>query len=134
MKPVLVNYLTIPDFGTHDVRLRDLGWHVATIGTTHRDADTVTHSNHRTLVKILSEIDPDEEFHGLMHCGHWAVGWMDHIVVDPKHSPLVAKLQKCAKALEEYPILSEDDHSALECELHDSGNCGEYCSLCESED
>ena len=100
---------------------------------THRDADTVTASNHRVLMAMLAAIDPDEEYHGIMHCGHWAVGWYDHVLVDPAHDALVACVGEAVCALASYPLLSDDDHSELESTLHSNGECGEGCGECEYE-
>lgn len=129
----LIDHRKVRDFGTCDERLTEQGWRMASIGGTHRDADTVDASNHRVLVAMLAKLDPDEEHHGIMHCGHWAVGWYDHVLIDPTCDALVQCIGECVAALDSYPILSDDDHSALECELHDDGVCGEHCGPCEGE-
>jgi hypothetical protein len=133
-RSVMQDYRKVRDFGTSDARLTEKGWQMLLICGTHRDADTVAESNHRTLVKMLSEVDPDEEHHGVMHCGHWAVGWYDHVLVDPNCDAVMRVVGESAAALADYPILSDDDHSALEMEQHDAGECGEGCSLCECDD
>lgn len=128
-----VDYREIPSFGTSDERLTDRGWRVARIGTTHRDADALTQSNHRVLMRELAKADPGEDAHGVMHCSHWAVGWMDHIVVDPANAAVMKVIRDCAKRIDDYPVLDEFDYSDLSCELHADNRCGDDCSECESE-
>lgn len=120
------------NFGCSDARVTEQGWLIAT-ATQHRDSVSVDVSNHRVIERKLTEIDPDQETWGVMHCGHWAVGWVDHFVVRPD-SPAAAEIVESLAFIEdEYPILSDDDHSEVEMERHDEGICDEHCSLCESD-
>ena len=133
MAALLVDHRSVRNFATSDERLMERGWRMVPLFTTHRDADTVTVSNHRVMLAMLERLDPEELGHGTMRAGHWAVGWMEHLLVDPARADLVAALESARDALEEYPLLSEDDHSHLESELHDDQACGDGCSLCEGE-
>lgn len=123
----------IPSFACLDDRLDDGGWLIASIGTTHRDADSVTQSNHEVLCAMLDEIDPDGAAHDVLHCGHWAVGWCDHVIVDPLNEAVLRVIGEAGCALADYPLLSDDHHSNLESEWHEEGKCGEGCSFCECE-
>lgn len=122
----------IPSFGCSDERVNDQGWLIVT-ATLSRDSDSVSQSNHRVIERELTKIDPDQTTWGIMHCGHWAVGWVDHFVVAP-NSPAATYVAETLRFLEEeYPILSDDDHSELEGELHDQKICSEGCTFCEGE-
>lgn len=107
-------------------------WEMALIGGTHRDCDLIAKCNAEVIREELARVDPEGTAHDVMHCGHWAVGWYDHLIVDPSHAGVMQVLAECAEALADYPILSDDRHSAMECEAHDAGECDEHCSLCES--
>lgn len=128
-----IDHNELDSFATSDDRLRDLGWEIALIGSVHRDSDPIDQSNHRVLVRELESVDPDQLHHGVMHCNHWAVGWIDHVLVDTDNPQVMQIIEDCTAALSDYPILSDDDHSELECELHDNEECDKYCSICESE-
>lgn len=123
----------VPNFACSDSRVRDDGWLLVRGIGTHRDADTVTRSNWRVICRELEALDPEYEAHGDMRASHWACGWYEHLLVDWRRVDLVRALDEALASLEEYPLLSDDDHSELECEEHDAGHCGEGCSLCECE-
>ena len=126
-KPVTVRWQDIPSFGTSDERLLDKGWHVALIGGTHRDCSALDHANALTLEEMLDEVDPDQEHWGGMHCGHWAVGWYNHLVVDPTYEPVMRVLKQAYNSLQDYPVLSEDKLSEVELDWHCDGKCDEHC-------
>lgn len=130
---VTIPYTKLESFGTSDHRLRDLGWQIVAIGSVHRDSDTVAQSNHTVLCELLEKIDPNQDHWGLLQCNHWAVGWIDHIIVDTEHTELMQEIRECDNALADYPILSDDHHSQLEFDLHCDDSCGSDCSLCDSE-
>lgn len=130
-RPLHIPHTEIRNFATSDERLRDRGWHMALIGGTYRDADAVAQSNARVILRLLAEVDPEQAHHGTLHCGHWAVGWYDHLIVDPKSEAVARVLAECVRALSEYPILDEHDLSQLESDLHSDGSCGDGCPLCE---
>jgi hypothetical protein len=123
----------IPSFATSDERLRDGTWMIASVGGTHRDADVVEASNHYTVADMLKEVDPDYAAHDWITCSHWAVGWVQHLIVDPSNEAILRAVGEIGCALSEYPILSENRHSQLEMEWHEEGKCGEGCSRCEAE-
>lgn len=121
----------IPDFGTSDDRIREQGWEIALVGSVNRDSALVDRCNHRAIVAELERVDPDQTGWGIMHCSHWAVGWIDHLLVDPTREDLIVLLGECMSALADYPILSDDLHSQMECEEHAAGRCEDGCSQCE---
>ena len=72
----------------------------------HRDSDLVDISNFEVILEILGEdaITPISN--------HWAVGWVQTILVhESKHRARI-KANQLIKQLEEYPLLNEDDYSA----------------------
>jgi hypothetical protein len=133
MSKLLLSPSDFRDFGCADERVNEQGWKIVSIGGTHRDADVLTQSNHRVILRELAKLDPDEDAHGVMHAGHWAVGWVDHILVDPAREDLVKVLTEFESALSDYPIADEWDHSELELGWHDEGRCGDHCAHCEYE-
>ena len=134
MTSVLMTVSEMRSFACWDDRVRVERWGIAREWGTHRDADTVLASNWRVMLARLAELDPGEDAHGIMHAGHCLVGWYDHLLVDWRRVDLVRALEDMEHEIDQYPILDEDDHSALEQELHDDDACGEGCSLCEAEE
>lgn len=45
---------------------------------------------------------------------HWAVGWVDYLVISPDAASLVAMVEKMQADIESYPVLDDDDFSELE--------------------
>lgn len=120
----------IPNFACSDARVNDRGWEIAMVGSVHRDAGTVARSNARTLRGMLTKLDPNQDHWGVLGASHWAVGWIEHIVVDTNHEPIMRELHEVTSALSEYPVLNDSDHSELEREDHDTGRCEDGCSYC----
>jgi hypothetical protein len=83
----------------------------------HRDSDCLTESNWRVAIKKLGgETYDSEEDTGdvsIVRFGHWAVGWVEHILVRP-NSPAHNIAIKLEEKLNDYPILDDDDFSNLE--------------------
>lgn len=79
-----------------------------------RDSDALEQSNYRTALKWLGGESETVETHSF---GHWACGHYDVILAAPTRYADVLEIQQ---ALENYPILSEDDMSQLEAELDES--------------
>ena len=83
----------------------------------HRDSDTVEQSNWHVIHTDMAERFPDDI--EVVHCSHWAVGWIDHLAVrllddaealtDAGHAILEWKEQ-----LDDYPVADETDHSERE--------------------
>lgn len=126
--------LTRPEsFGYHgDLPLFD-SWGITFTQT--RDSDVTERSNYRTILAHLQELAKYHVNEALtlvdeIHCGHWAYGWADHIVVRvliddtlPTTADNITNVFKVAadiaRALnEEYPIFDESDFSELESEDH----------------
>lgn len=133
MTALTVAARNVPNFGTSDERLTDGGWEMALIGGVHRDSDAIDVSNAEELQLRLQAVDPEMTAWDTMSCGHWAVGWYDHLIVDPRHEGVMTVLANARDQLDCYPILNEMRWSDVECRMHADGACGEGCSHCESD-
>jgi len=96
-------------------------WLVA--ATTNRDADCLTRSNWRSFIKLLGgdgsqlgakgSADINENV-AIKEATHWACGWVQYLLIDPKADGLVAIAEDACDKLEDYPVINEDDWSTLE--------------------
>lgn len=79
-----------------------------------RDSRVLEQSNYRSTLKALQAICTE----GVIEerAGHWAVGWIDTIIIDPKNPALKKEAQSILDALTDYPIVDDEDHSNLEYE------------------
>lgn len=92
-------------YGDHE------GW-LDAIGQ-HRDSDILTRSNFRCFVAELDAIDPEGEDHAVESFRHWAVGWMEELLCRPD-SECATLADTLRERLSDYPVLNEDEWSALE--------------------
>lgn len=83
-------------------------------GGVHRESEIHARSNHRVIVADLSRRFGDAI--DVAHFGHAMVGWVDEIVYDTGNADVRAQVAKWVAALEEYPVASDEDYSALELE------------------
>lgn len=91
----------------------DHGHWVAVLGQS-RDSEAVERSNFRVACAMLAEVD-DECYH--VDCeSHWAVGWVETLLVDPSNAAALAVAEDIRERLDDYPILDESDWSELETE------------------
>lgn len=80
----------------------------------HRDSGHSANSNFDTAFDRIRKIDPDGEASDTYGGGHFAVGWVEAVIVKPD-TPAHAEATKILEKLEEsYPILDEDDVSRRE--------------------
>jgi len=80
----------------------------------HRDSTMLQVSNFATFKRRLE--DADTENFTVVHMGHWAVGWIDHILVAPG-SVAEQVARELHAQLDNYPVLDEDDWSQRETEV-----------------
>jgi hypothetical protein len=85
----------------------------------HRDSDCLQESNYITIWNDLFGKFPDDVSE--LHSNHWAVGWIDQImvrVIDDEGNPTPAfeALIEWNDALNDYPVADEDDFSRREWE------------------
>jgi hypothetical protein len=97
-------------FDRKGLGLPDQGdWIVVPVGR-NRDSDALGESNFRVAVQTLGGESETVEVHRF---GHWACGWFEILIAHPDRR---ADVEAIAKRLDNYPILNEDDFSALEYE------------------
>jgi hypothetical protein len=114
-------------FATSDERLTTGGWEMALIGGYHRDSTALDVANAQELLARLKVADPRGRYHDTMRASHWAVGWYEHLIVNPRSKRVMAVLREAKEQLEGYPVLSDDRLSAVEAEWHFDERCGEDC-------
>lgn len=79
--------------------------------TRHRDSNELDNSNFEAALKELGGESPSVV---VAHSGHWAVGWVEQILVHPRAKKKCLILADIKRRLEEYPVLNEDDYSERE--------------------
>lgn len=72
-----------------------------------RDSDVLAQSN---FACALEQLGGESKTVLVSHCGHWAVGWVEQILVHKKDKKACKKLDEIMGALAEYPVLDESDH------------------------
>lgn len=90
-------------------------WFIAYVQ--HRDSDCLTRSNFRCFKAELEKIKP--EAIAVESFNHWAVGWVEYLLVDPESAETVARAEEIRAKLEDYPVVDESDWSELEMEEAD---------------
>lgn len=77
----------------------------------HRESDALSRSN---FIVGLQKLGGESKTVQIRNVGHWAVGWIEEIMIDPVDTVAVAKAEQMLKALDGYPVLDEDHFSELE--------------------
>lgn len=85
-------------------------WLVAPVIQT-RDSEPLEASNFATFLAALDGESDTVEVHRF---GHWANGWFEIILIDPKDTARVERAEELGNALADYPVLDETDLSARE--------------------
>lgn len=84
-----------------------------------RDSDTLARSNYRVALEMLGgESDASETDNPavmVIRDSHWAVGWIEYILVHKDATDKVAILIDIVSALDSYPVLDDSDFSQEEC-------------------
>jgi hypothetical protein len=82
-----------------------------------RESDALEESNFRSILKRLGG---EGDTVAVEHETHWAVGWVEHMLVHPDDAERVKIATDIHDALEGYPVVDEEDFSNLEHErFHD---------------
>jgi hypothetical protein len=79
----------------------------------HRDSDTLAASNFAAMRRALEAAGEENADWTIEHCGHFLVGWINHLTVRPGSACESGALAALAR-LDDYPVLDEDDWSARE--------------------
>lgn len=77
----------------------------------NRDSDCLEQSNFESAFATLGG---ESDTVSVERSSHWAVGWVEYLVVDPANSKRVRRAAKLIKQLENYPVLDEEDMSRRE--------------------
>lgn len=83
------------------------------LGGQHRDSDTLTRSNHRSILQALGG---ESETVRVIRDSHWAVGWVEAIYIHESDTKALTVASELADRLADYPVVNEEDWSALEYE------------------
>lgn len=105
------------------------------VATTHRDADCLTRSNYRCLIQLMGGKGTEgakgsqsiNDNVRIEEASHWAVGWVQYLIINPEAKELVALAEQALERLEDYPVLDEEDFSELEREEADEVWKSCYC-------
>lgn len=87
----------------------------------HRDSNAIERSNYQRILEDLRKVDAElqedenEPFVYDFRAKHWAVGWIEYILVS-KTAPIAIKQKACEilLGLDAYPVYDEDHLSDLE--------------------
>jgi hypothetical protein len=77
----------------------------------HRDSDRLTRSNFRSA---LAAIGGESETVTVVRESHWAVGWVEWIAIHQDDETALSIADEIACALTDYPVVDDEDFSALE--------------------
>jgi hypothetical protein len=101
-----------------------------------RDSGLVKESNFWSALKALNG---ESKTVKIVRAKHWAVGWIEMILIHESDTKSVDKGNEIEKALESYPILDEDDLLKRESERIDelkeeirkdiNNGCGDWWNL-----
>ena len=81
--------------------------------TKSRDADLLSQSNWRSIIKYLDE---KKAIYSIIGASHWLCGYIDQILISPDNQESVDIGNQITKKLSEYPVFDDDDYSDLESE------------------
>lgn len=79
----------------------------------HRDSDVLTRSNFRCILRALGG---ESDTVLVLRSSHFAVGWIEGIYIHESDTARLETADRLLAKLEDYPIVSEEDYSALECD------------------
>lgn len=85
-----------------------------------RESDPLEQSNFASFEAALKALPAVSDWAGewtpvtTERSSHWAVGWVDYLVIDPACSDAVALAEQMRQRLEDYPVLDEEDLSKRE--------------------
>ena len=123
-RPTIFDYNIAIDAGEDSGPFADRAeWFLAPVCHT-RDSGPLDESNFQSASESLAEADPDGADYEVHRFGHWGPGWYEIIIVRPE-TPAARCAADLASALENYPVLDDDDHS--ERELKDAEETWRNC-------
>jgi hypothetical protein len=87
-------------------------WYLMPVSRT-RDSEILDNSN---FIAFLKEMGGESETVEVHRFGHWGPGWYEIIIVDPADEKAMDRAYDLARALEDYPVLDEEDLAEQEME------------------
>lgn len=87
-------------------------WRVLGVSRT-RDSDCLAESNFAAAVELLGGESGEVQVHLF---NHWGPGWFEIILIDPAALQKMAIADDIESAMENYPVLDEEDYSRREYE------------------
>jgi len=87
---------------------------------THRDAQALERSNWQCFQTALNALPSVKAWPGddspvaVERASHWAVGWIDYLLVNPACTEAVVEAERLSEKLENYPVLDEEHYSQTE--------------------
>lgn len=79
-----------------------------------RDSNTLEESNYQSILKKLKEISEEDICEE--RASHWAVGYIDTIIINNQNEKLIQLARELITALIDYPVVDESDLSERELE------------------
>lgn len=76
-----------------------------------RDSEHIEESN---FAAILAELGGESDTVAIERENHWAVGWVETLLVDPADTAMVERASALLERLADYPVLDEGDLSRRE--------------------
>lgn len=99
----------------------------------HRDSGTLDRANWASWVELLGG---ESDTVAIERSNHWAVGWVDCLVIDPADEARVKLAEETREKLENYPVLDEEALSNLEWEEYneawESYGATEFCEALQN--
>lgn len=113
------NHKDFVSFAWHDEPEDSENWCI--VHTNNRDSGLLNQSNAAAIANILEpHILAEEEDVRPMRCAHWGCGWVDGYALRVyRNGEITAAFTawcEIVEALEDYPVLDEEDHSRREYE------------------
>jgi hypothetical protein len=100
------------------------GWYSAGFGKS-RDSDALERAN---FDATLAALGGESETVVVAHEGHWAVGWVEWIAIDPSDTDALATADRIKRRYADYPVVSEELYSEYE-----DSDCAETWANCYNE-
>jgi hypothetical protein len=95
----------------------------ATVGvlacvSTHRETPPILVPNQAIALEMLAAVDPDATAYTVHRFTHWAVGWIDYVIVNTQRAAVVEVCADIMQRLDAYPLLNEEASCMAEWEAN----------------